>query len=333
MCWTIVWCPVVWGSTTWWDLSLPNDHWPVSARRAFMCTLHIKTAAQSESHIPLFARDGRQPAARKADRYHTTAVKESECPLPHSCSKWKIEIIHKTIWIPQHKICKSGLGVGVWQWRTHTRDDKMLPQINLPMLLQGLDAIHQTLNCSTTYKILTTGDYQVRSMKETNAQKLTFQCLENSTKNDTLTGAPSVPWIHSTTNDSQMPLPFKTNHYMKHSLCDCAKSWWSQRCWMREYEEHQWEVTIHHDWSTMNCLDRHVQQVWYIQWIVYNFFQTIILFSDFFFLLCKSSSSFFKFALSTFCEKAAWPFEANYHKAISERFQHCLWKMPTLWYI
>ena len=108
----IVWCPVVWGSTTWWDLSLPNDHWPVSACRAFRCTLHVKIAAQSQSHIPLLARDGRQPAARKADRYHTTAVKESECPLPHSCSKWKIETIHKTIWIPQHKICKSGLEYG-----------------------------------------------------------------------------------------------------------------------------------------------------------------------------------------------------------------------------
>ena len=160
------------------------------------------------------------------------------------------------------------VGVGVWQWRTHTQDDKMLPWINLPMLLQGLDAIPQTLNCSTPYKVLTTGDYQVGSMKETNAQKPTFQCLEYSTKNDTLTSAPSMPWIHSTTKDSQMPLPFETNQYMKHSLCDYAQ-WqilmipkvlnaWIWRASMRSYNP-SW--LIHNEPS----FDRHVQQVWYIQ--------------------------------------------------------------------
>ena len=209
-------CPVVWGSTTWWGLSLPNDHWLVSACCAFMCTRHTKIAAQSESRIPLFARDGSQPAARKADRYHTTVVKESECPLPHSCSKWKIKIIHTK----QYRFhnTKYASGVGGWSMAvTHANTRQQNAPTDKPANAAAGAGCHSP-NAELFNNLQ--GDYQVRSMKETNGQNPTFQCLEYSTKNDTLTSAPSVPWIHSTKNDSQMPLPFKTNHYMKHSLCD-----------------------------------------------------------------------------------------------------------------
>ena len=84
---------------------------------------------------------------------------------------------------------------------------------------------------------------------------------------------------------------------------------------MKSINEKIQSIMIDPQWTVLTDMYRKYNWPWYIQWIVYNFFNYFV---HWFFLLCKSS--FFKFALSTFCEKAAWPCEANYHKAISERF-------------